>query len=86
MKIIRNGIEYELTVSEMRNAYIEMEIEYIKEDIIAKADELEVSLKDKNINTIIENVHNALNHNDSWFEAYWMTIEYALRDLVEEKV
>ena len=47
MKIIRNGVEYELTWSEIFDAHREYERECFIEDIKAKAEEMEVDLFDE---------------------------------------
>lgn len=79
MKITRNGIEYELTWQEIRDAYLLMEREYIKEDIETKANELGVYLSDKDLNKLANRVDYALSNNDSYWERYWMSIEYVLK-------
>lgn len=83
MKIIRNGIEYELTRSEMREAYEKMKAEYLKEDIECKAEEMEIELSDTTIDYVAGRVDKCLGNNDSYWESYWMTIEYVLEENVE---
>lgn len=81
MKIIRNGIEYKLTAAEMREVYNKMKTEYLIEDIQAKADEMEIELSDENIKKIANSVDKAIGNNDSYWESYWMTIEYVVREM-----
>lgn len=83
MKIIRNEIEYELTNEEMRNAYYTMKTQYFKEDVEAQAEDMNVELSDKDIKKIAERVEKALGNNDSYWESYWMTIEYLIKDYVK---
>lgn len=80
MKIIRNGNEIELTWAEMREVYEFMKRDFIKEDITSKADEMEIELTDKEIDDIADIAQSGLEHNDSYWESYWMTIEYAVMD------
>lgn len=80
MKIIRNGNEIELTWAEMREVYEFMKRDYLKEDIAAKAEEMEIELTDKEIDSVADIAQSGLEHNDSYWESYWMTIEYAIMD------
>ncbi len=81
MKIVRNGIEYKLTAAEMREVYSKMKEEYLMEDIQAKADEMDIELSDENIKKIADSADKALSNNDSYWESYWMTIEYVIREM-----
>lgn len=36
MKIFRDGKEYELTADELRMAYLEKDMDYLKEDILSQ--------------------------------------------------
>ena len=83
MKIIRNGIEYELTNEEMRNVYSAMERRYFKEDIESQAEDMDVKLSDEDVENITNRVKKALCNNDSYWESYWMTIEYLINELVK---
>lgn len=80
MKIIRNGNEIELTWAEMREVYEFMKRDYLKQDIAAKAEEMEIELNDKAINSVADIAQSGLEHNDSYWESYWMTIEYAIEN------
>lgn len=80
MKIVRNGIEIELTWAEMREIYEFMKRDYIKDDIVFKLEETGIELDDDEIENIVEIVESGLSHNDSYWESYWLTIEYALNE------
>ena len=80
MKIIRNGTEIELTHAEVREAFLEMEREYLIEDIQGKAEELKVDLNEEELNTIADIAQSGLSHNDSYWESYWLTIECAIEN------
>ena len=84
MTIIRNGIEIELTWQEIRNAYLLMDREYLKEDIISKANDMDIDWYNMDLNKIVDCVHDTLDNNDSYWESYWMSIEYVLREIVKE--
>jgi hypothetical protein len=75
MKITRNGIKYELTYAEMKKVYELMRDRYIKEDTIRKAEELEIGLTENELSDIVDMVNSGLEHNDSYWDSYWMTIE-----------
>lgn len=86
MKIIRNGIEIELTWAEMREVYEFMDLGYKKEDIISRAEEMEIELTEEEINDVAEIVNSGLEHNDSYWESYWLTIEYAIEHRNEDMI
>ena len=83
MKITRNGIEYELTWQEIRDAYLLMEREYLKEDIKSKADDINVDLSEKDLDKLAIMVNKTLSNNDSYWDSYWMSIEYVLKETEE---
>jgi hypothetical protein len=84
MKIIRNGIVYELTRAEMREVYEKMKAEYLREDIEIKAEEMEIELSDATIDYVVSRVEKCLSNNDSYMDSYWMTIECVLEEQVED--
>lgn len=84
MKIIRDGIEYELTPTEMREVYLKMRSEYLKEDIESKAEEMEIELSDDIIQSVVNRVDKCLGNNDSYWESYWFTVEYVLTEVQTE--
>lgn len=81
MKIIINGIEYELTYAEMRETYEIMKEEYLKEDVKCKAEEMKIELSEEDIDYVASMAQKGIDNNDSYWECYWMAIEYALEDL-----
>lgn len=81
MKIIRNGIEYELTWQEMREIYNFMDLEYLKEDIESTAEDLEIDISEYDLNKVASKVKKILECNDSYWESYWMSIECALDNI-----
>jgi hypothetical protein len=83
MKITRNGIEYELTWQEIRDAYLLMEREYLKEDIKSKADDINMDLSEKDLDKLAIMVNKTLRNNDSYWDSYWMSIEYVLKETEE---
>ena len=83
MKIIRDGVEYELTSAEMREAYETMKKQYLKCDIEFKAEEMEINLSDSTIEYAANRVDRVLGNNDSYWESYWMTIEYVINEQME---
>ena len=84
MKIVRNETEYELTYEEMCRIFTTMEREYLVEDIISKAEDMKIELSDDNIYTIAEKANRCLENNDSYWESYWMSIEYSIKDYLSK--
>ena len=80
MKIIRNGIEYELTGMELDAAYRECKHDYFVEDVKSKAEDMGIDLTGKDIDVIADIAEDGLNNNNSFCESYWMSIEYALEE------
>lgn len=81
MKIVRNGIEYELTETELEAAYRECKHNYLIEDVESKAEEMDIDLTGKDIDAIADCAEDDLDNNESYWENYWMSIEYALEDI-----
>ena len=84
MKIIRDGKEIWLTWQEVRESYELMRHEYFKEDVVAKADEMKKELSEEDIEEIAKIAARGIEHNDSHWESYWMTIEYAIENYTIE--
>lgn len=97
MKIVRNGVEIELTPAEVREAHDEYSKQCRNEDILSKLKErLEndvdnqvlinlVNDLEENINiALIEKVENALSKNDGYYESYWSTVDYVLDEELKE--
>ena len=80
MKIKRNGMEIELTWQEIREAYEIMNLEYFKEDVISRAEEMNVKLTEEDVDRIAAAAKRGVDRNDSFWESYWMTIEYAIKN------
>ena len=84
MKIIRNGMEFELTNEEMRQVYEAMHAHYLREDIMSHAEEMEIELSDQTLGQLVQIVDQRLNNNDSYWGCYCMTIEDVIEDNVEK--
>lgn len=80
MKIIRNGIEIELTAEETRKAYEIKDREYLLEDIQSKLEEMELDVTDDEMECIADITKSTLENHDSYWECYWMSIEYAIEN------
>jgi hypothetical protein len=83
MKIIRNGIWYELTREEMREAYEKIKEEYLREDIESSAEAMEIKLSGNTMDYVVRRVDKSLSNNDSYWDSYWMTIENILEEQLE---
>lgn len=80
MKIIRNGVEYELTWREIFDAHREYERECFIEDIKAKAEEIEVDLTNRDMDEIVDLAMRSYNNDDYLWESYWNDIQYAIEE------
>lgn len=99
MKIMRNGIEIELTEQEIEDAYRERRRYYNMEDIRSKLENmieeydgeseepiLKKFLEDEEaIRDLAEDFDNALDENDSFMESFWMTAEAVIKDAIEDE-
>lgn len=85
MKIYRDGKEYELTFSEMVQANEEYELDCMIEDVKSQyeQDEHDVELSKEQIEEVANIAINSLSKNDSYFEAYWANVRYALDDYID---
>ena len=85
MKIIRDGKEFELTFRELIQAYEEYEFNCMVEDVKDKYEqgEYEVELTEEQFREIARLALRAVNMNDSYFEAYWMSVKYTLDDYID---
>ena len=83
MKIIRDGKEIQLTDDEIFNAYKEYHHDCLKEDVLSKAEEMEVEIPDDLLNRVLYRADKTLDNNDSYWETYWMSIEYAIEDVLD---
>lgn len=84
MKIFRDGKEFELTFSELMSAHEEYELDCMIEDVKSQyaQDEYDVELTDKQIEEVASLALHNLGKNDSYFESYWMSVEYTLNDYI----
>jgi hypothetical protein len=85
MKIIRDGKEYELTFSEMIRANEEYKLDCMIEDVKSQYEqgEYDVELSEEQIEEVAMFALGALSKNDSYYEAYWMSVEYTLDDYID---
>ena len=85
MKIYRDGKEFELTFSEMIQAHEEYKLDCMIEDVRSKYEEgdYDVELSEEQIEEVAMFAVNSLSKNDSYFEAYWMSVEYTLDDYID---
>ena len=84
MKIVRDGKEFELTQEELRMAYTEKHMEYLKEDIVFQAESNEIELDESDLNTIAERFEDALGKCDGYWDYYWGVMEYVIKEYIEE--
>lgn len=86
MKIIRDGKEFELTFSEMMQAYEEYEFDCMIEDVKSKYEdgEYDVELTEKQIEEVAGLALHNLGKNDNYFDAYWMSVECTLDDYIDK--
>ena len=85
MKIIRDGKEIELTFSELMRAHEEYEFDCMTEDVksLLESGTREVELSEEQIREISGNALHNLGKNDSYFEAYWTSVEHTLDDYID---
>lgn len=84
MKIIRNGIEIELTNEEIREAHEIKKKEYLIEDICCKLEEMEIEMSEQEIEDVAGITESTLGNHDSYWECYWLSIEYAIENVRKE--
>ena len=80
MKIERNGVEYELTWSEIFDAHKEWERKCFIEDIKVKAEEIEVDLTNRDMDETVDLAMHSYNNDDYLWESYWNDIQYAIEE------
>lgn len=83
MKIVRNGMEIELTHDELREAFEIMHTRYLREDIESRIEDMEVEFPEETICYMVQRVDKCLSNNDSYWESYWMTIENIIEEQME---
>lgn len=85
MKIYREGKEYELTFSEMIQANEEYKLDCMVADVKSQYEqgEYDVDLTEEQFEEIAMFALNSVSKNDSYFEAYWMSVQYTLDDYID---
>ena len=85
MKIYRDGKEYELTFSEMIQANEEYKLDCMIEDIKEQYEngEYNVELTEEQFEEVARLALRTVSKNDSYYEAYWMSVEYTLDDYID---
>jgi hypothetical protein len=85
MKIIRDGKEFELTFSEMMRAYEEYRLDCTITDVkhMYERGKYDVKLSKDQIEEAARCALHNLGKNDSYYEAYWMSVEYSLDDYID---
>ena len=81
MKIIRNGVDIELTAEEMYAAHQEYMTECLKDDIAARAEDIGVNVFDDQMEKVVLVAEKTLEHNDSYYESYWASIDVAIYEV-----
>ena len=85
MKIYRDGKEYELTFSEMIQANEEYKLDCMIEDVKEQYEngEYDVKLTEAQFEEVAKLALRTVGKNDSYYEAYWMSVEYTLDDYID---
>lgn len=83
MKIYRDGKEYALTFSELMRAHEEYELDCAMEDVRSMIGPETPELSDEQVKEIAAQAVHNLGKNDSYFEAYWMSVKYTLDDYID---
>ena len=85
MKIYRDGKEYELTFSEMIQANEEYKLDCMIADVKSQYEQAEydIELKEEQFEEIAMFALNSVSKNDSYFEAYWTSVQYTLDDYID---
>ena len=88
MKIYRDGKEYELTFSEMIQAHEEYEFDCMIEDVKNQYEqsEYDIELSEEEIGTVASFALHNLSKNDSYYESYWMTVQYTLDNYIDSLI
>ena len=86
MKIFRNGEAFELTFTEIIQAHEEYELECAMDDVesVHKQGEYDVNLSKEQIKEVARRTLRNLSKNDSYYESYWLTVEYTLDQYVND--
>lgn len=84
MKIYRDGKEYELTFSEMMQAHEEYKLDCMVADVeeLLENGSRDVELSSEQIREVATSALHNLGKNDSYFDAFWMSVEYSLDEYI----
>lgn len=84
MKIKRNGQEFELTLSELIEANEEYELDCMYVDVKGTYEQRDddIDIQDEELRNIASEAKRLLGKNDTYFEAYWDTVNYAISEYV----
>ena len=83
MTIYRDGQAIELTRGECWQIYNWLDREYKREDLQGKIEDMEVELDVSD--ELIERFDHVLGNNDGYWESYWLTAEYVIKEYAREK-
>jgi hypothetical protein len=84
MKITRDGVEFELTFSEMIQAHEEWELDCMVSDVkelLAMRED--VTLSEEEIGTVASFALHNLGKNDAYYDVYWMSVGYTLDNYID---
>ena len=84
MKIYRDSKEIELTAEELRMAYLEKDMDYIKEDIMSQDESGDFGFDDSDFEIIADRFKRALEHCDGYWEYYWEVMNYVINEYIKE--
>lgn len=84
MTIYRDGQAIELTNAECREIYDKLNSEYRKEDFRSRLEDMEIEFDDSDLDTLVERFDYALGKDDSYWDSYWHTIEYIIKNYTKE--
>ena len=78
--------EWELELDEFK-FYLQKKNEYFLNDVKSKLEDMELTgLSDEDIKSIAYKAEKGLDWNDSYWESYWMSIEYAIEDYMAKQI
>lgn len=83
MKIIRNGIEYELTECELHEAYREREKLYRIEDIKIRMDKMKIDQVSIDMDAVLIRLQSAIDDDNYLWYSYWSDVEYAIKQEID---
>lgn len=72
-----------LTDDEVFRIYDQKRSQYLREDILARAMDMEIYIPDEQLNTVIKCAERSIDHNEIHWDAYWESIEYAIEHVMK---